>query len=224
MTEPRYGVSGHYLGDQGKEYFSRHIGALTFQLNAWKYQKHIKPSDTVLDFGAGNGELLRALKAGRKIAVEVNPVAREYVKEQGELEVLCDLHSVQSESIDVVISNHCLEHIPSPAQALQEIFRVLRPKGKVVLCLPLDDWRSQRVYDPEDINHHLYTWTPQLIGNLMSDAGFTLTHTRIITLAWPPKFWLFYRYLPRFLFDAICYVWSVLMKRRELLVLGDKNE
>jgi hypothetical protein len=43
----------------------------------------------------------------------------------------------------------------------------------VALYVAIDDWRSrhQRRVDP-DINHHLYTWTPLLLANLLREAGF----------------------------------------------------
>ena len=49
---------------------------------------------------------------------------------------------VPSQTIDVVISNHALEHTLSPFDELVELRRVLRSGRRLeVLWLPLDDWR-----------------------------------------------------------------------------------
>ncbi len=44
----------------------------------------------------------------------------------------------EDNSFDVVICNHVLEHVKNDAQAIQEIFRVLRPGGRAILLIPID--------------------------------------------------------------------------------------
>ena len=40
-------------------------------------------------------------------------------------------------SLDVVLTPHVLEHVPDPSRALAELFRVLRPGGRVFLQVPV---------------------------------------------------------------------------------------
>ena len=77
---------------------------------------------------------------------------------------MSSLREVETASVDVIISNHALEHCREPFGELVEMRRVLRPNGQVVLILPLDDWRRSRNFRVNDINHHLFAWTPLLIG------------------------------------------------------------
>jgi len=88
--------------------------------------------------------------------------------------------------------------------------------------LPLDDWRSrtQRYFNPQDINQHLYAWTPQSIGNLFQLAGYKSIAIKIITKAWSVKIFFLYKF--PLLSDLSQYFLSVLKKRRQLLVTGYK--
>lgn len=44
--------------------------------------------------------------------------------------------SFQNESIDIIISNDVYEHVPDINKAIQEAYRVLKPKGKLVFTVP----------------------------------------------------------------------------------------
>jgi 2-polyprenyl-3-methyl-5-hydroxy-6-metoxy-1,4-benzoquinol methylase len=52
---------------------------------------------------------------------------------------------------DVAITNHALEHIPFPIEALRQLKTKIKPGGALVICLPMEDWRVQSRYTPEDI-------------------------------------------------------------------------
>jgi SAM-dependent methyltransferase len=51
-------------------------------------------------------------------------------------------------SYDVVICNHVLEHVTDDAKAMQEIYRVLKPKGFAILQVPMDFENSKTMEDP----------------------------------------------------------------------------
>jgi SAM-dependent methyltransferase len=104
----------------------------------------------------------------------------------------------------VVISNHALEHCRDPFRELVEMKRVLRPGGRAVLILPLEDWRRSRHFRRNDINRHLYGWTPLLIANLVTEAGFEVRDVSIVRHAYPPGVGLLWPILPESMFDIIC--------------------
>jgi len=91
------------------------------------------------------------------------------------------------ESVDAVVSNHALEHNPQPLAELRDLFGLLKPEGQLRLWVPVDDWRAQTDAMAGDENHHLYTWTPLLMRNLLEEAGFAVSSVRVITHAWPPQ-------------------------------------
>ena len=90
----------------------------------------------------------------------------------------------------------------------------------------IDDWRNHRRFDPRDADHHLHTWTVQLLGNSLVAAGFIVgsgdievkTRTRPGRLTAP-----LFRFLPHALFNVVCQVWAVPTRRRELFAVVRPN-
>jgi SAM-dependent methyltransferase len=218
---PSYGVIDQYLDEKGKKYFEWQ-GALKtqgqFNLHFWR--SHIATTDEVLDFGCGGGFLLRNLQAERKVGVEINPHARAFGHSQG-TEIVPTVEDAGGQ-FDKILSSHTLEHVPHPRQAILALKSRLRDTdSRLVLLLPLDDWRSrsQRNYRPCDSNMHLHTWTPQLLGNLLESSGLKVLDLKLVHHAWPPKPELLWGISPR-LFHLAAFCWSVLRKQRQILAIA----
>jgi SAM-dependent methyltransferase len=212
-------VSAHYRGAQGSAYHRHYqpLAAAFGEVNARKFQRFVGPSDTVVDFGCGPGFTLARLQAGSAIGVEVNDESRRFAESLG-IETATSADLLPEKSADVVVSNHCLEHTLNPLEELQQLHRVLRPGGTIVLYVPVDDWRSrrQRRVDP-DVNHHLYTWTPLLLANLLREAGFTDPDCRIENRGLPGRATaLLLRALPPWLFEQMTVLVALLLRRREI--------
>ncbi len=219
-------VSGRYLGDQGQEYFEYQkqnvdMGGL---INARLFQPFIKPTDTVLDFGCGSGTILLNLTAGKKIGIEPNPAARAYCANasKGTISAHAAIEEIPDQCVDVAISNHCLEHVPNVVAILRQLFRVLKPGGKIIVFVPIDDWRTQRAYDAKDINHHLHTWSPLLFGHTMAEGGFINIQTIVYTRAFPPKYATLFKRLPNWMFESICWLAAVTKKRRQVRAIAQR--
>lgn len=185
-------VSDHYARDGARYTAERqsdpsHLG---YQLNLEFFLPHLKQTDRVLDFGCGNGGMLRLLPAhvSGATGLEVNPHSRALASTGG-LEVFGDIDQLPNSAFDVIISNHVLEHIRDVATTLERLRGKLHAGGRLLLKLPLDDWRAtnQRAPSAADIDHHLHTWTPLLLGNTLKEAGFVVDECQVITSAWHPK-------------------------------------
>jgi SAM-dependent methyltransferase len=50
---------------------------------------------------------------------------------------ICNLPFANNE-YDIIFCNHVLEHIPDDTKAMQELYRVLKPKGMAILQIPQD--------------------------------------------------------------------------------------
>jgi SAM-dependent methyltransferase len=223
MPPARDRVGRHYQGELGADYFGwQRAGAeLGARLEEPKFAPHVGPGDVLVEFGCGTGYLLDRLPAREKVGVEVNAAARADASARG-LHIVGSTDELPDGYADVVISNHALEHTLAPLQELRELRRVLKPGRRLVLWLPLDDWRTQRRADPADRNHHLYTWTPQLLANLLEEAGLEVLECRVVAYAWPQLHERLFRLLPRRAFDAVARAWATVFRHRQLMAVAQR--
>lgn len=215
-------ISDYYLGERGKDYISSHNFEKYAPGRAWQCKKyfapHVGPEDVILDLGANDGFMLTQLDCKKRIGVEANPHSRNSAPSG--IEFHEDFTAVPDAAIDVVISNHCLEHIPMPYLALKEIFRVLKPEGKLILVTPMDN--MYRHWNQEDIDRHLYTWTPLNIGNLLTEAGFEIKKIQLSRIAWSPRFFFLLRFEK--VFRLTCKIWSRLKGIQEVYAVAVANK
>jgi SAM-dependent methyltransferase len=100
-----------------------------------------------LDAGCGYGLFSEA--AGRRgaavVSLDVGPrlVTRAMARagSRGLVADVCDL-AVRDESFDLVIASEMVEHTEDPARAIEELARVLRPEGLLVLTTPNRVWQG----------------------------------------------------------------------------------
>ncbi|HNV85619.1 MAG TPA: class I SAM-dependent methyltransferase [Candidatus Omnitrophota bacterium] len=216
-------IPGRYLAETGRKYFEwqNRGGINRGVINARKFSRYLDPRDTVLDFGCGGGHLLSQIRCRKKIGIEVNPAARAEAEQYG-YEIHDGLDAVVPASVDAVIMNHSLEHLADPLETLRKVRRVLGDGGKLICCVPMEDWRTQKRYRKNDVNCHLYAWTPQSLGNLLKEAGFGIGEIKIYTHAWPPGVFFLNRVLPLAVFDWICRIYAICKKRRQMIAVAVK--
>ena len=106
------------------------------------------PSDSrprVLDFGAGDGELIRCLAEVRPIEATVYEPAAEFLEQAREnlagaerISFAQSLDEVESGVFDYVTCLEVFEHLPpdETAEALRQIRRLLKPSGMAVIGVP----------------------------------------------------------------------------------------
>ncbi|MFN2136218.1 MAG: class I SAM-dependent methyltransferase [Candidatus Promineifilaceae bacterium] len=181
------------------------IGEFGGWANLTKFREYIRPEDRVLDFGCGGGYLLKNIRCRLKAGVEVNPAAAEMARENG-IEVYQSAAAVPDRYVDVIISNHALEHTRHPLNELQSLHGKLAENGKIVFVVPCES--ISRSYRPDDINFHLYSWSPACIGNLFTEAGYTVVECKPYIHKWPPKYRTVARLGGRRLFELGCRIYG----------------
>lgn len=106
------------------------------------FAAYVPPDATVLDLGAGYCDLINAVQATRRIAVDLNPDTPGFAAPG--VEVLAwpierIAEKLDAGSVDVVFASNVLEHLPG-SDALLEVLgsvrRVLRPGGRLVIVQP----------------------------------------------------------------------------------------
>ena len=105
------------------------------------FQRWIRPTDTVLDLGAGYCEFINNIEAKEKLALDLNPVTPSKAA-SGVKVISQDISkswAVDSDSIDVVFTSNFFEHLSTKEDltyCLNEINRVLRPGGILLAMGP----------------------------------------------------------------------------------------
>jgi hypothetical protein len=87
---------------------------------------------------------------------------------------------------DVIVSNHALEHTLNPLNELLSLRKLLKAGGKIHFFVPCDS--IDYSYNQNDINYHLFSWSPQNLGNLFTEAGFNIIQSRPYVHKWPPYY------------------------------------
>lgn len=103
----------------------------------------------VLDVGCGNGttSILMALKGAKVIGFDINPLAIRYcyenlkiVKENIDIKFFVwdaqEKLPIGQRTVDFILCNQVIEHIPDYEKALDEMVRLLKCDGKILITTP----------------------------------------------------------------------------------------
>jgi SAM-dependent methyltransferase len=145
-------------------YHRRFAGIEQRRAEVWRtlarhyFHQWIKPTDTVLDVGAGYCEFINSVEAARKYALDSNPASAG--KAAPDVTILSQEAtapwSLPPGSVDVVFSSNFFEHLPSKQDffhCLAEAYRVLRPHGLLIALGPNIRYCFDVYWD--FVDHHL---------------------------------------------------------------------
>lgn len=140
----------------------------------------------ILDIGSATGEFLNIFKKKKwdVYGVEPNENARNYAKNNyninaGDEEVITKF---EQQKFDVITLWHVLEHVASINDRIQEIKRVLKKNGILVVALPNCNSLDAKIYGKYwaayDVPRHLYHFTQDTVERLFKKNKFELIKTR----------------------------------------------
>jgi SAM-dependent methyltransferase len=88
------------------------------------------------DIGCGIGDML-AFRAN-SVGVDINPHTVEFCRKRGlDAHVMApDVLPFDDASLDSVLLDNVLEHVAEPQRLLEQIHRVLRPRGRLLVGVP----------------------------------------------------------------------------------------
>ncbi|MES9854286.1 MAG: methyltransferase domain-containing protein [Candidatus Thiodiazotropha sp. L084R] len=178
-------IKQRYQGDQGREYHGtkREIPDRAFpwvtQLRYEKIAPQVKSTDVVMEYGVGFGWNIAKLNCHKRLGFDLATHLDAFLN-KSDIEFIHDTTKLPDHSVDVMVCHHVLEHVPSPVDVLTEIHRLLKTSGKLLLFVPYEKEKRYQQYDPDEPNHHLYSWNVQTLGNLVSDCRFEISSTGVL--------------------------------------------
>lgn len=168
--------------------WQKEIGVIGGILNKFKFEEHVYADDVLMDFGCGGGYLLHQFKNTNRIGFEINRSAWKEC-EKNNIRVTDSFDEIKDNSIDTIISNHAMEHVPLPLETLKSLYKKLKIGGKIIIVIPCEQPSEDGFYyKPNDINQHLHSWCPMTFGNLATLAGFQVISCKPFQHQWCPDY------------------------------------
>lgn len=172
----------HTSDDLKKIYHNRFSEHLEYRIKVWRvltsqyFAKLISPDAKVLDLGCGYGEFINNIQCSEKLAMDLNPAARNYLKEDVRfIEQDCSRPwDIPEHYLDVVFTSNFFEHLPSKstlADAVLQARRCLKQGGLLIAMGPNARLIGGAYWDFWD--HHL-PLTDEALAELFRLHGFEI--------------------------------------------------
>ncbi|MBH5368995.1 class I SAM-dependent methyltransferase [Bradyrhizobium glycinis] len=148
-----------------KSEFQRNSSRDRLWLENSKFSKIVPSGALVLDAGAGDAPYKALFSHTKYESADFEKVDKTYAKST----YVCDLSSipVEDERFDYILFNQVMEHLPHPDRVLSELFRVLKPGGKMIYTAPLFYEEHEQPYD-------FFRYTQFAVRMLFNEAGFEI--------------------------------------------------
>jgi len=171
-----------------------------------RYRKaadYIRPGDSVLDVACGLGYgsrlMFEASEARSVHGVDLSDFGVDYAKAHygvegrvtfsvGDAEKLED---IPDSSFDFIAAFETIEHVPHPEHYLQQLKRVLKPGGRVMVCAP-NDWTDETGRDPNPHHLHVYEWKrlkSEIEGHFLIEKAFVQVAGGAMKCHFSPRSW-----------------------------------
>ena len=189
-----------YYGSTGQKFASwiewavRFVGGRHVRFLA----RRVPQGGRILDVGCGRGVLLRELvdRGFEAHGFEVSQAAADGVDPRVAMRIGDDLASAgyPERSFDQVIVWHVLEHVPRPRDLLEEIHRIMKPGGEIVVAVPNFSSLQARWSGPAwfhlDPPRHLFHFSMAGLRQLLAETGFRVDSVHHFSLRQNPFGWV----------------------------------
>ncbi|MCF2874826.1 MULTISPECIES: class I SAM-dependent methyltransferase [unclassified Tenacibaculum] len=136
-------------------------------------------SKTILDIGAGTGDFLKVCKENNwEIkGVEPSDKARKIAEEKS-IRLHEEITEIKNTSFDVITLWHVLEHIPNLVEYTNQLKKLLKPNGVLIIAVP-----NYKSYDADyykefwaayDVPRHLWHFSKNSIQKIFSNINMNV--------------------------------------------------
>jgi 2-polyprenyl-3-methyl-5-hydroxy-6-metoxy-1,4-benzoquinol methylase len=189
-----------YYGDSGSK-FSGLIELLVRVTAARRVRflvKQVPKAAQILDVGCGRGTLLKAFadRGFEAHGFELSPEAAEFADPRAKIKIGAELAEAQYPNgfFDMIVLWHVLEHLKHPDKTIEEIHRILKPGGKLIIAVPnFSSWQAKWAGENWfhlDLPRHLYHFPLEALRRLVEERGFEYRSAHHFSLRQNPFGWV----------------------------------
>lgn len=177
-----YGFNAHKCSGWKKA-----VGMLLFLFPVRRSEQNLKVmylnndrKGKLLEIGCGTGEMLSYFKE-MGWEVEGLDFDDEAVKIALAKDILVSCSTLEdkfykSNTFDVIVMNHLIEHVVDPTKLLHECYRILKPGGQLLIATPNAESWGHKKYKSNwrglEPPRHINIFTPLSLFNLVQKAGY----------------------------------------------------
>lgn len=154
----------------------------------------------LFEIGCGSGRFLHLLrKYGPKLckvsAIEINEAAVKLAAQVEDVNVAWghfEEMSLEPGSLDIIIAQQLIEHVPDPRAMLKKAYDSLKSGGVVILETPNVEGIDRKLFSKRywggyHFPRHFNLFSPDSLSRLCTQCGFTQTHHESLISA---SFWI----------------------------------
>lgn len=133
----------------------------------------------ILDIGAGTGDFLLTAKIDgwETVGVEPSDRAKNIAIQKG-ISFVNEIGALENNSFDVITMWHVLEHVPNLELQIQELKRLLKPTGTLIVAVPNFKSYDAKHYDKfwaaYDVPIHFWHFSKKAIQSLFEKVDMKL--------------------------------------------------
>jgi 2-polyprenyl-3-methyl-5-hydroxy-6-metoxy-1,4-benzoquinol methylase len=139
------------------------------------FNEFVKSNASILDIGSGTGLIAKSMQSsGYDVSVaDIHEKALQKACDLGVKQCyLMDIYEPPFENkFDVITLFDVIEHLDNDDKALHNVFRMIKPGGKLILTVPAHQWLWN---NHDTVAGHKRRYSKKTLINTMESAGFNI--------------------------------------------------